>query len=76
MTILLYARVNEIIGHVPRELSSEVCHFLRHGGRSTVKLLEENEKTDWRCCVGYCFVAQWQLIKKLEGLLQNQVTVL
>ena len=32
-------RVNEIIGHVPRERSSEVGHFLRHGGRSTCEVI-------------------------------------
>ena len=54
-----------------RELSGEVWHFLRHEGNQCVKSLEEeNEETDWR----YHFVAKWQLIKKLEGLLQNQVT--
>ena len=36
MTILLCVceerRGDEMIGHVPRELSSKVCYFLRHGG--------------------------------------------
>ena len=41
----------EIIGHVPRELSKEVWHFLRC--KVHVKLSEEeNKETDWRCRVG------------------------
>ena len=30
---------DEIIGHVPRELSTEVWRFLRHGGRSTCEVI-------------------------------------
>ena len=54
--------------HIPRELSREVCHFLRHGGRSCEVIGRRNKETDWRCRVGAA------LIKKLEGLLQHQVT--
>ena len=30
---------DEIIGHIPRELSREVWHFLRHGGRSACEVI-------------------------------------
>ena len=32
-------RVDEIIGHVPRELFIEVRHFLRHRGQSTCEVI-------------------------------------
>ena len=70
-------RVDEIIGHVPRELFIEVRHFLRHRGRSTCEVTGRR-----RCGNGlelpcsYHFVAKQWLIKKLEGLLQSQVTML
>ena len=50
--------------------------FMRHGGRSTCEIIgrtkKKTRKIDWRCRVRrYHFVAKRQLIKKLEGLLQN-----
>ena len=70
-------RVDEIIGHVSRELFIEVRYFLRHRGRSTCEVTGRR-----RCGNGlellcsYNFVAKQWLIKKLKGLLQSQVTTL
>ena len=45
-------RSDEIIGHVPRKLSSKVWHFKDMEGEQHVKLLaEESEEMDWRCRV-------------------------
>ena len=44
---------DEIIDHVPRELSGEVSIFWGMEDDHHVKSLEEeNKKTDWRCRVG------------------------
>ena len=39
----------EIVGHVPRELSRMVWHFLVHGGQTTCEVTEKNLP-----CVGTC----------------------
>ena len=63
---------DEIIGHVPRQLSREVWHFLRHGGRSICEIIgrtKRGNRLEVPC--RYRSVAKRRLIKKLEGLLQN-----
>ena len=58
-----------------RELSGEVWHLLRHGGRSTFEVIGRRKRGNgWEVPCRYRFVAKWRLLKKLEGLLQNQVT--
>ena len=67
MTVLPYVvKRDEIRGHVPRELSREVWHFLRHGGRSTCEVIGRRKggnRLEVPC--RYRFVAKWQLIKKV-----------
>ena len=57
------------------KIGTVVWHLSGTEGDPRVKSLEEQKKpeeTDWRCRVRrYHFVAKRQLIKKLEGLLQN-----
>ena len=58
-----------------RELSGEVWHLLRHGGRSTYEVIERRKGGNGlEVPCRYRFAAKRRLIKKLEGLLQNQVT--
>ena len=63
---------DEIIGHVPRELSREVC---RMEGDQCVKLLEaENEETEVPC--RYCFVAKWRMIRNFNKRCSRLVAAL
>ena len=62
------------VGHVPRELSSKVYHFLRHGGRATCEVAGRRKRGNGLevPCV-YRFVAKrCRLVKKLRVLLQGQ----
>ena len=60
-------RGDEIIDHVPRELSGEVWHLLRHGGRSSCEIIgRRKQENGLEVLCRYCFVAKRQLIKKLE----------
>ena len=68
---------DEIIGHIPRELPRDVSQFLRHRGRSMGEVIgrsKQENRLEVPC--RYRFVAKRRLIKKLEGLLQNEVTTL
>ena len=65
-------RGDEIIGHVPRELSSQVWHFLRHRGRTACEVIGKRKRGDGLVVpCKYRFIGRRRLIKKLEVLLQN-----
>ena len=51
----------------------EVCHLLRHGGRSSCEIIGRKRGNGLEVPRRYRFVAKQRLIK-LEGWLQNQVT--
>ena len=68
-------RGDDIVGHIPRELPRDVSQFLRHGGRSTGEVIgRRKQENGLEVPCRYRFVAKWRLFKKLESLLQNQVT--
>ena len=68
-------RGEQIVGHVPRELSSKAWHFLRHGGQSTCEVTGRRKRGNGlEVPCTYRFVAKRRLVKKLEVLLQNRVT--
>ena len=60
------------VGHVPRDLSRKIWHFLRHGGKATCEITGRRKfgKGLEVPCV-YRFVGKQSLVQRLEGLLKR-----
>ena len=69
-------RREEIVGHIPREISRKIWHFLRHGGRSTCEITARRKRGNGLevPCV-YRFVGKRKLIEKLEALLPPKTSL-